>query len=135
MAKGLQRIMVTAIIKRKNKYLLVQRSKNNKTYVGYWQFPEGGIEYGETPLDALAREIKEETNLSLINAKLLWVYSSTLYPLKIGLHIIRIFYSCKVSGKITLSKECEKYGWFNKKEITNLKLIPGLNWEELKEII
>ena len=31
---------------------------------GAWQFPQGGLEAGEQPLDAVLREIKEETGLS-----------------------------------------------------------------------
>ena len=135
MVQGLQRVMVTAIIKRGNKYLLVKRSKKSKVFAGYWQFPEGGVRYGENVLDALGRELREELSVNLLSAKLLWVYTCLLERYGLPLQLIRIFYKCKVSGQIKLNNENDDYGWFSKSEISKLKLVPGYEWDELKEII
>ena len=36
-----------------------------------WQMPQGGIEFGETPIEAAYRELKEETGVSLKNVELI----------------------------------------------------------------
>ena len=73
-----QRIMVTAIVKKGKKYLLLKRSRYNKMYPDQWQLPEGGIKFGEAPVQALKREMKEETNLILKGAKLADIETSTI---------------------------------------------------------
>jgi len=131
-----QRIMVTAIIKTGNSYLLLQRSKHNKLWVGSWQFPEGGVEFGESPLKALRRELKEETKLNLENANLVSCHSSTLKYFSHRLyHVIRLFYFCKVSGKLRLSKAHSAAGWFAKGQIAKLKLIEGVKFKDVKELL
>lgn len=44
----------------KGRYLLVRRSKASKAYGGYWAFPGGHMEQGETPEQAAIRECFEE---------------------------------------------------------------------------
>lgn len=51
--------VVGAAIVRNNTILCAQRG-DGKTLAGYWEFPGGKIEAGETPQEALRREIKEE---------------------------------------------------------------------------
>ncbi|MFH0929195.1 MAG: NUDIX domain-containing protein [Candidatus Aenigmatarchaeota archaeon] len=48
--------IVTAIIEKDNKFLMLKRSEVNRTNKKRWQFTEGKIEYGEEPLEALKRE-------------------------------------------------------------------------------
>jgi putative (di)nucleoside polyphosphate hydrolase len=45
---------------------------------GAWQFPQGGIEAGEEPLDAVWREVKEETGLTRRDLRLVAAYPEPL---------------------------------------------------------
>ena len=49
--------VVAAIIKKDDFYLIAQRLKGE--FSGLWEFPGGKLEEGETPVQALKREIKE----------------------------------------------------------------------------
>jgi 8-oxo-dGTP diphosphatase len=54
------------LIFNKNKeILLMKRGKNSKNDVGYWAKPGGSIEFGETAVAMIKREIKEEINIEL----------------------------------------------------------------------
>lgn len=53
-----------AIIENDGKILAARRKKDSHLG-GYWEFPGGKIEHGETPEECLARELKEELNINV----------------------------------------------------------------------
>ena len=60
----MKEIQVTgAIIKKNDKYLIGRRGPNEKS-PGLWEFPGGKIEKGETPIECIKRELKEELNIN-----------------------------------------------------------------------
>ena len=61
---------VVAVIKRNNKFLIQKRSDQG-LLAGMWEFPGGKIEKGETPNDALKREIKEELGVRISSSRFL----------------------------------------------------------------
>jgi mutator protein MutT len=72
------------------KVLMGQRPEG-KAYTGWWEFPGGKIEAGETVDAALARELNEELNLN-IQGSLPWVVRTHSYPhARVRLHFRRIF--------------------------------------------
>jgi 8-oxo-dGTP diphosphatase len=58
MTKPLVLVTAVALIDDDKRVLIAQRPEN-KPMAGFWEFPGGKVEAGETPEDALCREIKE----------------------------------------------------------------------------
>jgi 8-oxo-dGTP diphosphatase len=64
-----RRIAVVAAVLQQadGRFLLAQRPQG-KVYAGYWEFPGGKVEPGETPLQALVRELHEELGIEVTTA-------------------------------------------------------------------
>jgi 8-oxo-dGTP diphosphatase len=101
-----------------NKVLLLHRIEN----YDIWEFPGGGIEFGESPEEAAIREVKEETNLT-VKSKGLLTINSHLTPK--NTHHIWFYYICEIlEGETKIGDDAHsEHKWFNLNEI---KKIPNL---------
>jgi len=70
-------------------FLLAQRPAD-KIWAGYWEFPGGKIEFGETPYHALVRELREELGITVTTAYP-WLTRVFTYPhATVRLHFFRV---------------------------------------------
>jgi 8-oxo-dGTP diphosphatase len=104
-----------AIIFFDNKILVTQRSEKMKLPLK-WEFPGGKLEDGESEIDCIKREIKEEINIEI---EILEKISNSIYDY--GTFKINLipFISKYVSGEIILS-EHKDYKLLDKSELLNL---------------
>ena len=86
--------VAAAVIYRENdrgqtEFLLGQRGPGT-FYPGYWEFPGGKVEAGETPRDALVRELQEELGITVLSATP-WVVREHVYAhAHVRLHFFRV---------------------------------------------
>lgn len=92
------RIIVHALIKINNKYLVTKRSENETTYPKYWDIPGGLVEYGELPRNAVIRETMEEVNLNIIPIKI--IHEDSNLDLTKDMIFIRLVYLCELKDDI-----------------------------------
>ena len=90
-------------------------------FKGQWEFPGGKIEVGETPQQALIREIQEELTVKIKVDKLIDTIEYD-YP-KFHLNM-KCFLCVIVDGDIIL-KEAEDSKWLNKDELYGVNWLPA----------
>jgi 8-oxo-dGTP diphosphatase len=61
--------VAVGVLLRKNEAILLAQRPKGKPYAGYWEFPGGKIEAGETLFQALQRELVEEINVRILDAQ------------------------------------------------------------------
>ena len=111
--------MVAAIIRKEGLIFATQRGYG--PYKDGWEFPGGKIEPGETPEQALVREIREELDTEItMGGKLTQVEYD--YP---EFHLSMGCYLCAVrSGSLTL-KEHESARWLQADELDQVAWLPA----------
>ena len=83
--------VAAAIIQRPDGQVLLAQRPAGKAYAGYWEFPGGKLEPGETPRAALDRELAEELGLAVRGAAP-WLVQRFRYPhAHVLLHFFRVF--------------------------------------------
>ena len=98
------RIGVFAVIERDGRYLLARRRD-----IGWWNLAGGGMEYGETVEEALAREVREEIGCQITIRRLVGVYSK---PRKREVVLAFLCALAPGSPEPETSEEVSEVAWF-----------------------
>lgn len=127
-------VAVTAFIKNKtgDKFLVVKRGKNEIAYPGKWAFPGGKLEKGQTILETLKREVKEEVGLEIEKCKKFLDDYTFVRP--DGHNVVGLcFLVIAKSEDVKISKDFDYFKWITPKELSKLDHIDGME-EEVKKV-
>jgi 8-oxo-dGTP diphosphatase len=111
------KVIVTAVIERSDRRILIGQRRRNDTSPLKWEFPGGKIEQGETPEAALARELKEELSATLEKCvelgRVRHKYATMAEELEIR------FYAASIREGEISPNEFEQIVWVLPKELGN----------------
>lgn len=114
------------LIHKNNQYLLQDRVKED--WKGF-TLPGGHIEKGESIVESVIREIKEETGLTILNPKLCGVKQ---FPIENGRYIVFLFRADQFIGEVISSEE-GKIHWIEKEKLSSVNLVD--DFQELLQVI
>lgn len=111
--------VAAAVIRKDDKIFATQRGYGDLK--GGWEFPGGKIEDGETPQEALKREIEEELDTEILVGELIDTIEYD-YP---NFHLSMDCFWCEiVEGKLVL-KEHEAARWLDRKTMDDVEWLPA----------
>ena len=111
--------VVAAIIQDGNKIFATQRGYGE--FKDGWEFPGGKIEQGETPQQALKREIEEELDTEITVGNLLTVVEYD-YP---EFHLSMRCFLCTVASGDLVLKEHEAAKWLTRDQLDSVAWLPA----------
>ncbi|HXH83285.1 MAG TPA: NUDIX domain-containing protein [Candidatus Tectomicrobia bacterium] len=122
-ALGVRASVSAVIFDRRGRVLLQQRSDG-----GQWGLPGGSVEVGESVVDAVMREVAEETGLRVAVRRLVGIYSDpdlqiVRYPDGMVWHYVTVCFECTVrGGALTTCDETLALAWHAPRRLPPLLL-------------
>ena len=120
--KNLKIVVSIALINNENEILLSKRPEK-KHLSGFWEFPGGKVEEGETPEKALIREVKEELNID-INDKCIAPLSFSEFDYN-NFQLLLLLYICRRWDGVPMSMENNKLEWVKPNMLRDYKMPPA----------
>lgn len=111
--------VVAAIIRKRDRVFATQRGYGE--WKDWWEFPGGKMETGETPKEALVREIKEELDADISIGRLLdtieWDYPT--------FHLTMHCYMCSLLNDTLHLNEHEAARWLRADDLSSVNWLPA----------
>ncbi len=112
-------IVVLALIQKEDTFLFTLRHDPGSDYHNKWQIPGGGHEFGETPIQTLHREVREELGIEVEIVQMLPDIQTKVRNTWQGIFLT---YHCKLKdtdSPIVLNDEASEYKWLTLEDLAD----------------
>ncbi len=123
-------VVAAVLIDADGRVLLAQRPKG-KSMAGFWEFPGGKLQAGETPESALIRELNEELGIHTWDSCLAPIsFASHAYTGKDGgesgdFHLLMPVFACRKWEGIVQGREGQSLAWVWPKDLKTYQMLPA----------
>lgn len=121
--QGLLFVAACALVDSDGRVLIAQRP-DGKAHAGFWEFPGGKVEPGETPEHALIRELREELGVEPCE-RCLQPFAFSSMTMADGRHLFMPLYVCRRWDGFADPKEGQQIAWVRPDRLTERPLLPA----------
>ena len=114
-------LLVTAAVIIEGGKVLITRRPDDKRHPGFWEFPGGKVDPGESPERALTREIQEELGAGIIIDK---IFDVVYYSYDWG-PVLVLAYRCRLLADTLYNLGVAEHRWVYPEELANFTILPA----------
>ena len=115
-------VSAVALVDVDGRVLLAQRPAG-KAMAGLWEFPGGKVDPGETPENALIRELAEELGIDVAASCLApFTFASHSYP---DFHLLMPLYICRKWSGVPMAREGQRLTWVRPARLGDYPMPPA----------
>ena len=114
-------LLVTAAVIIEDSRVLITRRPEHKPQGGFWEFPGGKLDPGESPTIALQRELKEELDVNISVGRVL---DALYYRYSWG-PVLILAYHCRITDGTISNVEVDEHLWARLDELHLYELLPA----------
>ena len=122
MSKPILIVAAAALVDADNRVLIARRPQG-KSMAGLWEFPGGKVDAGETPEQALIRELREELDIEICDTCIApFTFASYTYE---AFHLLMPLYLCRSWEGEILPRENQEIAWVRAMRLADYPMPPA----------
>lgn len=114
-------LLVTAAVILDGGKILITRRPEGKRHPGLWEFPGGKVDPGESPEEALRRELREELDADV---QVLKIFEVVFHRYEWG-PVLILAYSCRLLTSSVRNLEVAEHRWIHPAELSEFSILPA----------
>lgn len=114
-------LLVTAAIIRQEDDLLITRRPTGSRYPGFWEFPGGKMEEGESPEQCLARELLEELG---VRSAVDNIFATAFHNYPWG-DVLLLAYHCRLLQSPIRNLGVAEHRWVSPSQLSDYPMLPA----------